>query len=188
MDANRYLKNNLDYFNNKVVVDLIESKKPPGIMAILDDVCFTMHAQTEGADLKFVQKLDAVSQNKHYEGHQSYFVVHHYAGSVTYDCDGFAESNKDTLFKDLVQLMQTTKKPFIKNLFPENVDEDSKKRPTTVSFKIKNQSQDLVDTLMRSTPSYVRCIKPNENKRAKDWDGKRVEHQVRYLNLKGILK
>jgi hypothetical protein len=39
-----------DYFNNKVVVDLIESKKPPGVMAILDDVCFTMHAQSDGAD------------------------------------------------------------------------------------------------------------------------------------------
>ena len=45
----------IDYFNNKIVVDLIESKKPPGVMAILDDVCFTMHAQTDGADLKFVQ-------------------------------------------------------------------------------------------------------------------------------------
>lgn len=36
-------------------MDLIEAKKPPGVMAILDDVCFTMHAQTEGADMKFVQ-------------------------------------------------------------------------------------------------------------------------------------
>lgn len=45
----------IDYFNNKIVVELIESKKPPGVMAILDDVCFTMHAQTDGADLKFVQ-------------------------------------------------------------------------------------------------------------------------------------
>lgn len=45
----------IDYFNNKIVVDLIESKKPPGIMAILDDVCSTMHAVTEGADTTFIQ-------------------------------------------------------------------------------------------------------------------------------------
>ncbi|KAI8848913.1 P-loop containing nucleoside triphosphate hydrolase protein [Chytridium lagenaria] len=175
----------IDYFNNKVVVDLIESKKPPGVMAVLDDVCSTMHAQVEGADVKFVQKLDmACSQNKHYKGLQTQFIISHYAGSVTYDCDGFTEANKDTLFKDLVQLMKSTSNPFIADLFPEEIDESDKKRPTTVSHKIKNQSNDLVTTLMRCTPSYVRCIKPNETKKAKDWDGKRVEHQVRYLNLK----
>ncbi len=47
--------NNIDYFNNKIVVDLIENKKPPGIMAILDDVCSTMHAVNEGADSTFVK-------------------------------------------------------------------------------------------------------------------------------------
>ncbi|KAI8999429.1 P-loop containing nucleoside triphosphate hydrolase protein [Gaertneriomyces semiglobifer] len=175
----------IDFFNNKVVVDLIESKKPPGIMAVLDDVCFTMHAVAEGADTTFVQKLDmACSQNKHYQGHQTHFVVQHYAGSVTYDCQGFTEANKDTLFKDLVQLMQTTSKPFIGNLFPETLDDSDRKRPTTVSHKIKSQCQELVETLMRCQPSYVRCIKPNETKRPKDWDSSRVGHQVRYLNLK----
>nr|KAJ3423287.1 Unconventional myosin-Ie [Polyrhizophydium stewartii] len=179
----------IDYFNNKIVVDLIESKKPPGVMAILDDVCFTMHAVTEGADVKFLQKLDgAVRGHKHYQGNQSQFIIHHYAGSVTYDCDGFTEANKDTLFKDLIQLMQGTTSPFIRTLFPEEIDDSDKKRPTTVSFKIKNQTQELVDTLMRCVPSYVRCIKPNETKRAKDWDSKRVEHQVRYLNLKENIK
>jgi myosin-1 len=175
----------IDYFNNKVVVELIESKKPPGIMAVLDDICATIHAQTDGADVKFVQKLQGtIIQNKYFEGLNTQFRVHHYAGTVTYDCDGFTEANKDTLFKDLIQLMKSTNKPFIKNLFPEEVDEDNKKRPTTVSFKIKNQSNELVDTLMKCTPSYVRCIKPNDTKQARDWDSKRVEHQVRYLNLK----
>ncbi|TPX34504.1 hypothetical protein SmJEL517_g02861 [Synchytrium microbalum] len=179
----------IDYFNNKIVVDLIESKRPPGIMAILDDVCFTMHAVTEGADQKFVQKLDeSVAPHKHYQGLQNQFIIHHYAGSVTYECDGFTEANKDTLFKDLIQLMQSTNNHFIKNLFPEQIDDQDKKRPTTVSFKIKNQSQELVDTLMKCTPSYVRTIKPNETKRPKDFDSKRVEHQVRYLNLKENIK
>ena len=179
----------IDYFNNKIVVDLIESKKPPGVMAILDDVCFTMHAVTEGADHKFLEKLDgAVRGHKHYTGNRSQFIISHYAGSVTYDCDGFTEANKDTLYKDLILLMQSTDRPFIRNLFPEEVDDSDKKRPTTQSFKIKNQSQELVDTLMRCTPSYVRCIKPNETKRPKDWDAKRVEHQVRYLNLKENIK
>ena len=40
----------IDYFNNKIVCDLIESKTPPGIMSIIDDVCATMHAVSEGSD------------------------------------------------------------------------------------------------------------------------------------------
>ncbi|KAI8900491.1 P-loop containing nucleoside triphosphate hydrolase protein, partial [Globomyces pollinis-pini] len=177
------------YFNNQIVVDLIESKRPPGIMAILDDVCFTMHAQADGADTTYLQKLaSGIGNHKHYRGMQQQFVIQHYAGSVTYDADGFTEANKDTLFKDLIQLVQSTNDPFLLNLFPDVIDDDNKKRPTTVSFKIKNQSNDLVSTLMRCTPSYVRCIKPNETKRPKDWDSKRVDHQVRYLNLAENIK
>jgi myosin-1 len=179
----------IDYFNNQIVVELIESKNPPGVMAILDDVCSTMHAVTEGADSTFLQKLQgAVSSHKHYRGMQAQFVIHHYAGAVTYDCDGFTDSNKDTLFKDLILLVQSTNDQFLLNLFPDIVDDGDKKRPTTVSFKIRNQSNDLVSTLTKCVPSYVRCIKPNESKKARDWESKRVEHQVRYLNLAENIK
>lgn len=40
----------IDYFNNKVVCDLIESKRPPGLFSVMDDVCATLHAISEGAD------------------------------------------------------------------------------------------------------------------------------------------
>ena len=45
----------IDYFNNKIVCEVIECKSPPGIMCILDDVCATMHAVTEGSDDKLLQ-------------------------------------------------------------------------------------------------------------------------------------
>lgn len=44
----------IEYFNNKIVCDLIESKNPPGIMCVLDDICATMHAVSEGADEKLL--------------------------------------------------------------------------------------------------------------------------------------
>ena len=45
----------INYFNNKIVCELIESKNPPGIMSIIDDVCATMHAVSEGADSEMIQ-------------------------------------------------------------------------------------------------------------------------------------
>jgi myosin heavy subunit len=51
----------------------------------------------------------AIGAHKHYRGMQNQFQIQHYAGTVTYDAKGFVESNKDTLFKDLIMLAQTTK-------------------------------------------------------------------------------
>uniref|UniRef100_A0A673A8G4 Osteoclast-stimulating factor 1 n=1 Tax=Sphaeramia orbicularis TaxID=375764 RepID=A0A673A8G4_9TELE len=176
----------IEYFNNKIVCDLIENKlNPPGIMSVLDDVCATMHAKGEGADGTLLQKLQAaVGTHEHFNSWNSGFVIHHYAGKVSYDINGFCERNRDVLFTDLIELMQSSEFDFIRSLFPENLNTDKKGRPTTASSKIKKQANDLVNTLMKCTPHYIRCIKPNETKRPKDWEESRVKHQVEYLGLR----
>ncbi|OXB60156.1 hypothetical protein ASZ78_013031, partial [Callipepla squamata] len=150
----------IDYFNNKIVCDLIENKvNPPGIMSILDDVCATMHAVGEGADQTLLQKLQMqIGTHEHFNSWNQGFIIHHYAGKVSYDMDGFCERNRDVLFMDLIELMQ--------------------------SSDLYKQANDLVGTLMKCTPHYIRCIKPNETKKPRDWEESRVKHQVEYLGLK----
>uniref|UniRef100_A0A672LPC7 Osteoclast-stimulating factor 1 n=1 Tax=Sinocyclocheilus grahami TaxID=75366 RepID=A0A672LPC7_SINGR len=176
----------IEYFNNKIVCDLIENKlNPPGIMSVLDDVCATMHAKGDGADMTLLQKLQAaVGTHEHFNNWNSGFVIHHYAGKVSYDICGFCERNRDVLFPDLIELMQSSQFDFIRSLFPENLNTDKKGRPTTASSKIKRQANELVSTLMKCTPHYIRCIKPNETKRPKDWEESRAKHQVEYLGLR----
>ncbi|MBN3296298.1 MYO1E protein, partial [Amia calva] len=176
----------IEYFNNKIVCDLIESRvNPPGIMSILDDVCATMHAVGEGADQTLLQKLRMqVSSHEHFNSWNQGFIIHHYAGKVSYDADGFCERNRDVLFTDLIELMQSSDISFIRAMFPENLQAEKKGRPTTAGMKIKKQANDLVSTLMKCTPHYIRCIKPNETKKPKDWEEARVKHQVEYLGLK----
>uniref|UniRef100_A0A2K6KTY4 Myosin IF n=1 Tax=Rhinopithecus bieti TaxID=61621 RepID=A0A2K6KTY4_RHIBE len=147
----------IQYFNNKVVCDLIENKlSPPGIMSVLDDVCATMHATGGGADQTLLQKLQAaVGTHEHFNSWSAGFVIHHYAGKVSYDVSGFCERNRDVLFSDLIELMQTTIPPLLLSsyqafsgmLFPESWMGD-KKAP--------KQANDLVATLMRCTPHYIR--------------------------------
>ncbi|KAL7980312.1 hypothetical protein Chor_014641 [Crotalus horridus] len=165
----------IDYFNNKIVCDLIENKvNPPGIMSILDDVCATMHAVGEGADQTLLQKLQMqIGTHEHFNSWNQGFIIHHYAGKVSYDMDGFCERNRDVLFMDLIELMQSSELPFIKALFPENLQAEKKGRPTTAGSKIKRQANDLVGTLMKCTPHYIRCIKPNETKNPRDWEESR---------------
>ncbi|KAK6624584.1 hypothetical protein RUM44_011443 [Polyplax serrata] len=175
----------IDYFNNKIVCELIESKRPPGIFSVLDDVCATLHAVSTGADLDLQKKLNnAARHHKHYEEGKDSFVIHHYAGKVCYDVDGFCDKNRDVLFPDLVQLMQSSTSPFVKKLFEKDVGIQSKSRPTTAGSKILTQANALVDRLSNCRPHYVRCIKPNETKRPKDWNDQSVRHQVEYLGLK----
>ncbi|XP_031555305.1 unconventional myosin-Ie-like isoform X2 [Actinia tenebrosa] len=175
----------IDYFNNKIVCDLIETKRPPGILCVMDDVCATMHAVGEGADATLLEKLgNSVGTHQHFQSCSGGFIIHHYAGKVSYDCGGFCERNRDVLFKDLIELMQCSQNPFIASLFPDDIKSEKRGRPTTAGAKIKAQCNTLVERLMKCTPHYIRCLKPNETKRAHDWEGDRVKHQVEYLGLK----
>uniref|UniRef100_A0A0N5A516 Myosin motor domain-containing protein n=1 Tax=Parastrongyloides trichosuri TaxID=131310 RepID=A0A0N5A516_PARTI len=176
----------IDYFNNKVVCDLIESKRPPGVMSILDDICSQVHAQSEGVDETFLIKLsDQMRSHQHFVNAAQSFIIKHYAGDVRYDIDGFCERNRDVLNQDLIQLMQSSTTSFFSSLFPEDISyTGAKTKPTSFSSKIKSQANQLVESLMKCTPYYVRCIKPNESKRALEFESDKVLHQVQYLGLK----
>uniref|UniRef100_A0A8C6MSE9 Myosin IF n=1 Tax=Mus spicilegus TaxID=10103 RepID=A0A8C6MSE9_MUSSI len=168
----------IEYFNNKIVCDLIENKlSPPGIMSVLDDVCATMHATGGGADQTLLQKLQAaVGTHEHFNSWSAGFVIHHYAGKVSYDVSGFCERNRDVLFSDLIELMQSSDHRASRAIL---------KPSSLLTFPLpQKQANDLVSTLKKCTPHYIRCIKPNETKRPRDWEESRVKHQVEYLGLR----
>lgn len=45
------------------------------------------------------------------------------------------------------------------------------------SLILQKQANDLVGTLMKCTPHYIRCIKPNETKKPRDWEESRYVHK-----------
>ena len=202
----------MDYFNNKVLCDLIESK-PKGILAQLDDMCVR---PGKPKDSDFLDQMeDMLGDSQYFESfktnhkiRQGLFVVKHYAGDVTYNVDGFIDKNNDRLYRDLIEVFTTTSHLVVKQLFSES-ELDSKKRPPTAGhqFKVGASADEglspcrpvtrpysglyllqvsmnaLVNILLAKSPSYVRCIKPNDNKKPGEWDNARVHHQVKYLGL-----
>ncbi|KAG9026940.1 class II myosin [Tulasnella sp. JGI-2019a] len=173
----------IKYFNNKVVCDLIEEKRPPGIFAALNDACATAHADPSAADNSFVQRLSALSSNAHFDSRGSQFLVKHYAGDVMYNVAGMTDKNKDSLVKDLLDLVAGSGNSFLKTLFPDRPDPNSKKRPPTAGDKIKASAGALVVNLMKAQPSYIRTIKPNEHRSSTEYDNKAIVHQIQYLGL-----
>ncbi|CAK7892866.1 myosin-5 [[Candida] anglica] len=179
----------IEYFNNKIVCDLIEATRPqPGLFAALNDSIKTAHADSDAADQVFAQRLSMVgATNRHFEDRRGKFIIKHYAGDVTYEVGGMTDKNKDSMLRDLLEVLSTTNNAFVKELFPSELlaaVTDSKKRPETASDKIKRSANLLVDTLSKCQPSYIRTIKPNQTKRPKDYDNAQVLHQVKYLGLK----
>lgn len=173
----------INYFDNKVVCELIEEKRPPGVFAALNDACATAHADSGAADQTFVQRLNALSSNPHFQPRQGQFVIKHYAGDVNYAIDGMTDKNKDQLLKDLLNLVGESSNQFLHALFPHQVNQDDKRRPPTAGDKIKASANDLVSTLMKATPSYIRTIKPNDNKSPTEFNTGNVMHQIKYLGL-----
>ncbi|RDX51151.1 hypothetical protein OH76DRAFT_1401924 [Lentinus brumalis] len=173
----------IKYFNNKIVCDLIEERRPPGIFAALNDACATAHADPTAADNSFIQRTASLASNPHFEARGAQFLVKHYAGDVMYNVAGMTDKNKDLLVKDLLDLIGTSGNQFLQGLFPDRPDPNSKKRPPTASDRIKVSAGALVENLMRAQPSYIRTIKPNQNRSSTEYDTKAVLHQVKYLGL-----
>lgn len=179
----------IDYFNNKVVCDLIEEVRPPGIFSVLNDANAMAHADSVASDQSFAMKLSMLDGNAHFQNRAGKFIIKHYAGDVTYDIEGMTDKNKDQLSKSITRLIAGSQDPFfVQQLFPDAFEpEDSgvgrRKRRATASDKIKSSANDLMETLSRSRPSYIRTIKPNQNRSPTEFDSQAVSHQVKYLGL-----
>ncbi|KAG8693253.1 class II myosin, partial [Ceratobasidium sp. 395] len=173
----------IKYFNNKIVCDLIEERRPPGIFAALNDATATAHADPAAADSSFIQRSAALASNPHFESRGAQFLVKHYAGDVMYTVAGMTDKNKDALVKDLTDLIASSGNQFLQSLFPDRPDPNSKKRPPSAGDKIKASAGALVENLMRAQPAYIRTIKSNQNRSATEYDTKAILHQIKYLGL-----
>ncbi|DAZ99181.1 TPA: hypothetical protein N0F65_008214 [Lagenidium giganteum] len=175
----------IPFFNNKVVCDLIEAKRPPGIFLILDDTIKTMHSrQGEAVDVTFLEKVAGLHQSHpHFSKRGKTFEIKHYAGDVQYNIDGFGDTNKDFLSKDIALIISESTNKLVRYIFPEEIDLNDKRMPQTAGYRIRNQCEALVNALMECTPHYVRCIKSNDQKQPNKIDDRRVIHQIKYLGL-----
>ncbi|XP_044286459.1 unconventional myosin-Ic [Varanus komodoensis] len=181
----------VQYFNNKIICDLVEEKFK-GIISILDEECLR---PGDATDMTFLEKLEeTVRKHPHFLTHKladaktrkslgrEEFRLLHYAGDVTYSVTGFLDKNNDLLFRNLKEAMCDSENPIISQCF-ERAELTDKKRPETAVTQFKNSLSKLMEILMSKEPSYIRCIKPNDAKQAGRFEEVLIRHQVKYLGL-----
>ncbi|XP_078362990.1 unconventional myosin-Ic-like [Oculina patagonica] len=181
----------VDYFDNKIICDLIEAKHQ-GIIACLDEECLR---PGDVSDMTFLDKMEkTIGEHAHFVSHatsgyserktiqREEFRLKHYAGDVTYCVNGFVDKNNNLLFRDLKEAMCNSTNCITSEVFPKK-EMQSLKRPDTAGTQFKSSLNNLMSILMCKQPSYVRCIKPNDSKKAAVFQDDLVRHQVKYLGL-----
>ena len=173
------------FIDNQPVLDLFE-KKPFGLLNLLDEEV----KLPKGDDAKWLEKC-----NHHHASHpnwvteqaklshvgRSSFYIQHYAGAVVYDSAGFCEKNKDSLFRDLYDLMSSASHPNFAEIFPEK--DKNPRRVETLAGGFRKQLNNLMQVCETTQPHYIRCIKPNEHKAPGDFNTRMCLEQLTYAGV-----
>jgi len=140
-------------------------------------------------------------------GGNDWFGIRHFAGEVQYHVEGFISKNQDKLPVQFVEVLEqeTEDKSFIRehlcNSSSDNNVPNSPKRSgrrggkssKSISSKFVSNIADLAKRLRRTTPHYVRCVKPNDFKlRPIDglvaFDAFKVYEQLLYAGVMEVVR
>jgi myosin-5 len=183
----------IEFPDNKDVLELID-QKTTGILSVLTDTCRT----PRGTDKLFVDAMYKQC-DKHvrflgtalHKG-KGQFIINHYAGPVMYDTESFVEKNKDETPRGTSTLLESSSKQFVQLLgkitggdseeAPAANSRNTKKRPT-VGGQFSSQLTDLLNRVDKSSPHYVRCLKPNQSLKADQFDHAMIADQLRYAGV-----
>ncbi|XP_068423058.1 unconventional myosin-Vb [Clinocottus analis] len=186
----------IDFYDNQPCIDLIEARL--GILDLLDEECRV----PKGTDQNWAQKLyKQNSSSAHFQKPRMSnvsFIIIHFADKVEYQCDGFLEKNRDTVYEEQINILKASQFQLVADLFHDKDDVAPQKssrvnvRPAkpapkgpnkehrkTVGHQFRSSLQLLMETLNATTPHYVRCIKPNDFKEPFSFDSKRAVQQLR---------
>merc|ERR1719392_173207 len=104
----------------------------------------------------------------------AHFAVIHYAATVSYNLTGWLEKNKDPLNDTIVEMIKNGSNSLAIQCFadhpgqpletPKDQDRKKGKGGKTVSSYFKGQLDDLMTTLYKTEPAFIRCVVPNTHK------------------------
>lgn len=185
----------IDFADNQPCINLIENKL--GVLALLDEESRLPSGNDQSWIEKMYQTLDKAPTNKVFKKPrfgQTKFVVSHYALDVTYDMEGFIEKNRDTVGEGHLEVLKMAQNDLLQSVLAvleknagvleaQNALSAARKsiasKKPTLGSMFKNSLIELMKTIDSTNVHYIRCIKPNEAKRAWEFDSLMVLSQLR---------
>uniref|UniRef100_A0A8C9H234 Myosin-A-like n=1 Tax=Piliocolobus tephrosceles TaxID=591936 RepID=A0A8C9H234_9PRIM len=160
----------LKYTSNKDVISVL-CDKGRSVLSYLEDQCLA----PGGTDEKFVSACvinlktnekfipAKVASNKN-------FLIQHTIGAIQYCAENFLFKNKDVLRGELVEVIMASNNDIVKALFEGQIIEKGKiAKGSLIGSQFLNQLISLMSLINCTEPHFIRCIKPNENKKPLEW-------------------
>uniref|UniRef100_A0A6Q2YXS4 Methyl-CpG binding domain protein 3b n=1 Tax=Esox lucius TaxID=8010 RepID=A0A6Q2YXS4_ESOLU len=191
----------IEFSDNQPCIALIEGQL--GVLDLLDEECRMPKGSEENWARKLYDQHQSNKPSPHFRKPRmsnSAFIILHFADMVQYECDGFLEKNRDTVFEEPINVLRAK---LVAELFQQapaggnlslsagksSIPNGSlcsgpgkrahREHKLTVSFQFRQSLQLLMEALNSTTPHYVRCIKPNDLKEPFVFDPKRAVQQLR---------
>jgi len=183
LEQEEYVKEGLDWANVDFGMDLQKCidmfEKPMALLAIFEEeslfpkatdetFCAKLHANLLGKWENFAKPNPRPDPDAH-------FAVIHYAATVSYNLTGWLEKNKDPLNDTIVEMIKNGGNAMMVQCFADHPgqpleapkDDGGRKKKgggKTVSSYFKGQLDDLMTTLYKTEPHFIRCVVPNTHK------------------------
>lgn len=188
----------IEFSDNQPCIDIIEKKL--GILDLLNEEA----RLPSGSDDQWTDKLyqhlakpptDKVFKKPRFGNNK--FIISHYALDVAYDTEGFVEKNRDTVSDGQKETLKNTNNAFLLEILSNSAAEEPKQEAKpgrkspgkeTLGSKFKKSLVELMNTINSSNVHYIRCIKPNEDKKAWEFDPNMVLSQLRACGVLETIK
>jgi myosin V len=175
----------IDFSDNQACIDMIEGKM--GILDLLDEESRLPAGKDQSLVLKLYNKF-GTEEFKYFDKPrfgEKEFVVKHYALDVSYQIEGFIEKNKDTVSDEQLDMLNQSEFGLFKEII-EIVDVAEEVKPgrrggnkkPTLGSTFKQSLIQLMETLRKTNPHYIRCIKPNQSKAPFEFEPQNVLGQL----------
>ncbi|CAI4238101.1 AIF_collapsed_G0000500.mRNA.1.CDS.1 [Saccharomyces cerevisiae] len=188
----------IEFSDNQPCIDLIENKL--GILSLLDEESRLPSGSDESWASKLYSAFNKPPSNEVFSKPrfgQTKFIVSHYAVDVEYEVEGFIEKNRDSVSLGHLDVFKATTNPIFKQILdnrelrsedaPEEQNTEKKimiparlsqKKPTLGSM-FKKSLGELMAIINSTNVHYIRCIKPNSEKKPWEFDNLMVLSQLR---------
>uniref|UniRef100_UPI003AB09A97 unconventional myosin-Va n=1 Tax=Centroberyx gerrardi TaxID=166262 RepID=UPI003AB09A97 len=192
----------IEFSDNQQCITLIEGQL--GLLDLLDEECRMPKGSDESWARKLYDQHQSAKPHPHFRKPRmsnSAFIILHFADTVQYECGGFLDKNRDTVFEEPINILRASQSELVAELFQQEPTGSSvslsgsvsslangnirsgkrahREHKLTVGFQFRQSLQLLMNTLNSTTPHYVRCIKPNDLKEPFLFDPKRAVQQLR---------
>ena len=183
LEQEEYVREGLDWANVDFGMDLQKCidmfEKPMGFLAVFEEeslfpkatdatFCEKLHCNLLGKWPNFAKPNPRPDPDAH-------FAIIHYAATVSYNLTSWLEKNKDPLNDTIVEMIKNGSNALMIQCFADHPGQpleapkdapDRKKKGggKTVSSYFKGQLDDLMTTLYKTEPHFIRCVVPNTHK------------------------